>query len=104
MKSFRQKIIENDLKQGKTVANNAKKDDYVTAIFMIDKKGGFDREGIDAPESELQKEYKFKIHKDKLGNVIDTLRNIPGVTIQTKTDVKKSEGAPKVMPLDISEV
>jgi len=104
MRTLRQKIIEDDLKQGKTVANNAKTDDYVTAIFMIDKKGGYDKEGIDAPEVELNKEYKFKIKRDKLGSVIDTLRSIPGVVIQTKTDVKKPEGTAKAAPLDISEI
>ena len=36
--------------------------------------------------------YKFKIQKDKLGNVIDQIRSMPGVVIQTKTDVKKGEG------------
>lgn len=93
MKSFRQKLIEDDLKQGKSVGSKGSIDSYVEAIFMIDKKGSFDKEGTTSQEEELKKEYRFKIKKSELSSVIDVIRSLPGVTIQTKTDMAKMKGA-----------
>ena len=94
MRTLRQRLIEQDLKQGKTIVNKSKESDYVEAVFSISsqKKASYEQGKIAGQETELAKKYTFKIQKDKLGNVIDQIRSIPGVYIQTKTDIKQGEG------------
>jgi len=89
MRTLRQVIIEQDLKQGKSISN-APTPKYIEAILMVSD-GAFDKESMESPEKELEKEYKFKIQKDKFGQVIDQIRSLDGVTVQTKADVKSQQ-------------
>ena len=94
MRTLRQVIIEQDLKQGKSISN-APTPKYIEAILQVSG-GAFDKESMESPEKELAKEYKFKIQKDKFGQVIDQIRSLDGVTVQTKTDVKSQQAKEQV--------
>jgi len=83
MKTFRQKIIEQEIKQGKSFIYN-KPDEYIEAVFMI--KGKSDKKDLMAPSQELSKMYTFKIKKDKFGQFIETIKSMPGVIAQTKNE------------------
>jgi len=97
MRTIKQRLIEQDLKQGKTIINKGNNDKYVEAIFYVSQKGGsgYDKKALISQESALAKEYKFRIDKDKLGNVIDHIRSLPGVTMQTKNQSEMGQGTGK---------
>lgn len=78
MKSLRQRIIEQQLKKGFNIVSD-KPDDYVQAVFMI--KG--EKKDLQDQTVENNKKYTFRIKKDKLGDVIDFIKSLPGAEIQT---------------------
>lgn len=94
MKSLRQREIEKDLKEGRYLKKQDK-DDYVEAVFMVVKgKKSVDKEDQKDQTAELADKYSFKIKKADLGMVVDQIRSMPGVTIQTKSDIGGPEGKP----------
>lgn len=91
MRTLRQILIQKDLKEGISIANYKKEDDYVDAIFMLEKPQA-DKNVMASPEAELEKQYKFRIPRDKLGNIIDQIKSTPGVIIQSKPEQKSAKG------------
>jgi len=85
MRTLRQRIIEQEIKQGKSFLFD-KPEEYIEAIFMVKEKSKVDKKDVSAPSQELSKLYTFKIKKDKFGQFIEKIKSMPGVTVQTKNE------------------